>query len=317
MKVPGISGKRIFFYAVLLIIFGIFTVCSGCRQAAKKPISQSEPTISLYINETGETKKIKMEEYLEGVVAAEMDPSWPEEALAAQAILARTFTLKKIQEGGVKARGTDASTSVEEFQAYDPSRIQQRVKKAVQRTRGEVVTYRGKLINGWFHADGGGRTAASAAEGLDYRKEETPYIRSVEDPGARITLPENRSWTVSFPLPQVREAVQKVAGQDPGQISQVEILERGPSGRATKIRVGAVTLSAPALRLALGSDKMRSTFLESLTIKDGSLIMKGKGYGHGVGMSQWGARALAEEGKKAEEIIRYFFQGVQIEKRWR
>ena len=313
MKVPGISGKRIFFYAVLLIIFGIFTVCSGCRQAAKKPISQSEPTISLYINETGETKKIKMEEYLEGVVAAEMDPSWPEEALAAQAILARTFTLKKIQEGGVKARGTDASTSVEEFQAYDPSRIQQRVKKAVQRTRGEVVTYRGKLINGWFHADGGGRTAASAADGPERRD---PLYPSVED-REQNHLAGKSQLDVGFPLPQVREAVQKVAGQDPGQISQVEILERGPSGRATKIRVGAVTLSAPALRLALGSDKMRSTFLESLTIKDGSLIMKGKGYGHGVGMSQWGARALAEEGKKAEEIIRYFFQGVQIEKRWR
>ncbi|HHX51026.1 MAG TPA: SpoIID/LytB domain-containing protein [Clostridia bacterium] len=316
MKVPGAYGKRTYLYMGILV-FSIILVYTGCRQPAKRPDFQSEPTISLYVNETGETKKIKLEEYLEGVVAAEMDPSWSEEALAAQAILARTFTLKKIQEGGVKARGTDASTNIEEFQAYDPNRITQRVKEAVKRTRGEVVTYRGKLINGWFHADGGGQTAASAVEGLEYRKEQTPYIQSVKDPGRNITLPENRSWTISFPLAQVRKAVQEVAGQDPGTITRVEILERGPSGRTTKIRLGKVTLSAPALRLALGSDKMRSTLLESFTIKDGSLTMRGKGYGHGVGMSQWGARALAEEGKKAEEIVRYFFKGVQVEQRWR
>lgn len=312
--------KKFFLTFILVVVVLVLTSCLGPTQ---KPQSQgakkynSEPTISLFLNETGETKEIKLEEYLKGVVAAEMDPTWPQEALRAQAILARTFTLKKIEQGGVKARGTDASTNIEEFQAYDPSRINGKVSQAVDGTRGMVVTYQGQFINGWFFADGGGLTSASAAEGLAYFKEQAPYIHSVEDPGFAITPQENKSWTVSFPLSQVQTAVKQATGQDVGNISSASILERGPSGRATKIKIGKVTVSGPALRLALGSEQMRSTLLTGFSIKNGNLIVTGKGYGHGVGMSQWGARALAEQGKKAEDIINYFFKDVKVEQIWK
>lgn len=308
--------RSVSFIVLLLLIAATLTACPGPAPKPEARKYDREPTISLYINETGETKEMAMEEYLMGVVAAEIDPDWPDAALAAQAILARTFTLKKIQDGGVEKYGTDASTSVEEFQAYDATRINQKVREAVNATRGEVVTYQGDYINGWFFADGGGRTAASAAEGLDYHEEETPYIQSVEDPGYAITVPENKSWTAEFSLDEVRQAVREQTGQDPGQAATAEILETGPSGRATKVRVGEVTLSAPALRLALGSEKLRSTLLSSFTIDNGRLVVAGKGYGHGVGMSQWGARALAEAGKSPEEIVKYFFKGVEIEKHW-
>lgn len=303
-----------------LILIMLF-LAVGCRQAAKKPEAPDnkmgqEPVISLYIHETGETKQIPIEEYLEGVVAAEMDPNWPDEALAAQAILARTFTMKKIEEGGVKAHGTDASTDVEEFQAYNPERINDKVRRAVQRTRGEVVTYEGKYINAWFHADSGGKTAASAVEGLEFRREPAPYIKSVEDPGHAITVPENKSWTATFSPEEVRQAVRQATGNDPGPVTGVEIVKRGPSGRVTSIRVNNTTLSGPALRLALGSEVMRSTLLDDIGVEQGQVVIRGKGYGHGVGMSQWGARALAEQGKKAEEIVTYFFRDVKIEKRW-
>lgn len=316
------NQQRLLYGCLLLLVMLLLTACPG---PAGRPGPngddfgriRKEPTISLYVNETGEKKKIKLEEYLQGVVAAEMDPTWPDEALAAQAILARTFTLKKIQEGGVKARGTDASTSVEEFQAYDPQKINDKVRNAVQRTRGEVVTYRGRYINAWFFADGGGQTSASAAEGLGYFKEKTPYIHSVKDPGFAITVPENKSWTATFPLSQVRAAVKKLTGQDIGKATSAAIVEKGPSGRATKVKIGQVTLGAPALRLELGNDQMRSTLIDTFAIKNGNLVIHGKGYGHGVGMSQWGARALAEQGKKAEDIVRYFFRGVKIEKIWK
>jgi len=312
--------KRIAVFVIVLSLILLNGI--ACTPPQKKPSPRQqpikeEPTISLYVAETGNTKEIKMESYLEGVVAAEMDVDWPLDALAAQAIIARTFTLEKIQEGGVKERGTDASTDINEFQAYDRERINNQVKKAVQMTRGEVVKYQGKLIKAWFFADGGGKTSASAQEGLGFTRVPTPYIKGVDDPGINITIEENKSWQVSFSLNAVQNAIQQVSGKAPTNISSASIAEKGPSGRATKIKIGDAIVSAPALRLALGSDKMRSTLLTGISIKGGSLVMQGKGFGHGVGMSQWGARALAEQGKSPEDIVRYFFKDVEIVKEYK
>lgn len=308
-------------WVAVMVLFSLVGGSFGCTGAERRPQGDrdlgQEPTISLYIAETGEKKEIKLEEYIQGVVAAEMEPAWPINALAAQAILARTFTLERIKTtGGVPARGTDASTNVEEFQAYNPKRINQAVIDAVKKTRGEVVKYQGKYIKAWFFADSGGVTAASAEEGLAYTKEPSPYIRSVKDPGAKITTAENKAWRAEFSLDKVRAAVKQATGQDPGAITAVKIVQRGESGRAMKIQIGKVTVSGPALRLALGSEEMRSTLLTEFALSNGKLVIAGKGFGHGVGMSQWGARALAEQGRSPEEIIRYFYKGVQIEKEW-
>lgn len=310
-----------FLVGIFVVILCCFIGGSlGCAEAQRRPADRErgqEPTISLYISETGEKKQIKLEEYIQGVVAAEMDPTWPLEALAAQAILARTFTLERIKTtGGVPARGTDASTNVEEFQAYNPEKINEAVVKAVEKTRGEVAKYQGKYIKAWFFADAGGVTSASAEEGLAYTKEPSPYVRSVKDPGADITTEENKAWQAQIPLTKVRAAVQQATGQDPGAITTVKIVKRGPSGRVMTVQFDKVSVSGPALRLALGSEIMRSTLLTSLRIVNGNLLVAGKGFGHGVGMSQWGARALAEQGKSPEEIIKYFFKGIEIVKEW-
>lgn len=301
--------------AVLLNILLLSQLFAGCRAPARKPAAQ-EPIISLYVNQSGEVKRMKIEDYLPGVVAAEMDPTWPLNALAAQAILARTFTMKKIQEGGVKAHGTDASTSVEEFQAYDPTKINDNVRRAVEMTRGEVVKYNGNYINAWFYASGGSRTASSAIEGLNFRSEPAPYIQSVPDPGMAITTAENKSWTASFSNAELAAAVRKITGQDPGPITSVRVAARGPSGRATQLRIGRVTVDVPALRLALGNDRLRSTLITGITTSGGRVTFKGEGYGHGVGMSQWGARALAQQGKSPQDIIKYFFKDIQLVKAW-
>ncbi|MDD4752086.1 MAG: SpoIID/LytB domain-containing protein [Desulfitobacteriaceae bacterium] len=319
--------SNLFKILIGMLIFLMALTVAGCPAQGKKPqepdvkqrtqVYKEEPTISLFINETNKTERIKLEKYLEGVVAAEMDPKWPDNALAAQAILARTFTLKKIKDGGVKAHNTDASTDVKEFQAYDPNRINDKVREAVKKTRGEVLHYQDEYINGWFHADGGGATASSAVEGLAYKKEKTPYIHSVKDPGFVITVPENKSWTAVFSKEQVREAVKDTIGNDPGDLQEASIVETGPSGRATIVKINDISLSAPALRLALDNEKMRSTLLEEFSVSDKGLVIKGKGYGHGVGMSQWGAKALADQGKNPEEIVKYWFKDVEIKKLWK
>jgi len=314
-----ILQNRLILGLVLLLAAVVFAVGYFKKPALRKPSppAGSEPTISLYINRTGETKNIKMEEYLNGVVAAEMDTKWPVNALAAQAILARTFTMENIKAGRVRElHGTDASTSTEEFQAYDPSKINDNVRKAVELTRGKVVMSKDNYIHAWFSACDGG-ISATAPEGLAYTKEPTPYVKGgAKDNCLSITVPENRSWVVRIPLERVSEAVRKITGKDPGPITSVSISKKGPSGRAEQLQIGAVTVGGPALRQALGSEMVRSMLLTGIGVEGGNLVLTGKGFGHGVGMCQWGARLLAEQGKSPEDIINFYFQDVQFKKMW-
>jgi len=177
-------------FMVLIVLIAVTLVVSGCalfKKPQQKPsptpgptppqkqVAQGpEPEILVYMHETGEKKKMKMEEYIAGVVAGEMKTDWPVGALAAQAIIARTFTLQAIEEkGGVKERGAQASTDIKEFQAYNAKEVNDNVKKAVQMTRGMIITYQGKPAQTWFHASAGGITA-TAKEGLNYREAEPP-----------------------------------------------------------------------------------------------------------------------------------------------
>lgn len=315
---------------ILLIALALVSVLPGCQplrrpapQAGAPTIPQQiargnrqEPVLKVYIKETKQIKEMKLEDYVTGVVAAEMEPAWPLEALAAQAILARTFTLQKIaDEGGVPARNADASTDIEEFQAYDPSRINNNVKEAVRRTRGMVVASNGKFIRAWFHANSGGKTA-SAMEGLGFDKAPTPYISAIDDPVSQQAAPaDQRSWAATFSKAEVKQALQQL-GQPVNDFSSLQIAEKGPSGRATKLSVGSVVVSGPAFRLALGSTEMRSTLIDSVTVSGNRVTFKGKGYGHGVGMSQWGAKGRAEQGASAEEIIRAYFTNIALFKIW-
>lgn len=305
----------------LTVVLAILAVPAGCREPGKKPLSPQykyrEPVITLYDNSTGQKKEIKFEEYIAGVVAAEMEPTWPVEALSAQATLARTFTLHKIKyEKGVPQHGTDVSTSTEEFQAFDPTRITPRVREAVKKTRGKVIRYQGRYIRAWFHSNAGGKTA-TALEGLAFKKEPTPYIKSVSDPGQKVAKSKDKTWKASFSLEEVRAAVLKQSGKDPGVIASAAIVKKGPSGRAEMVRLGNTKVSGSVLRIGLGPERMRSTLLDRFEIKGGMLHMAGRGYGHGVGMSQWGAYYMAKQGKPYTDIIHHYFKDVTIDKIWR
>jgi len=303
---------------VLLLIFAVFvTLVAGCsipffRQEGRL---QQEPTISVFFDEENTQRNLKLEEYLLGVVAQEMDPSWPMEALKAQAILARTFTMKKLEEGGVKdIHGTDACTNPEHFQAYNAQRINDRVREAVASTRGMVMLHDGQFIRGWFFADSGGKTA-TAQEGLNFKGEPTPYVKVVND----VAGPDGfEQWTATFTKEEVATAAKQVANQDPGDFDALEVTDKGPSGRATMMRIGSVTVNAADFRVALDSKKMKSTlFTKEPEVSGDKVTFSGKGFGHGVGMAQQGARAQAEEGKKAEDILRFYYKDIRISQRWK
>lgn len=299
----------------LLVTCLLIASCAGRPQKKPEGAPTEEPTISLYVADEGKIKNIKMEEYIAGVVAGEMEPTWPVNALAAQAILARTFTMENINAGR-KFHGADASTNHEEFQAYDPSRINDRVIKAVEKTRGKVITYNGKYTRGWFSACDGGISAAPS-EGLIEQKGPVGYIKAnVKDGCLAITTAENKRWVAEFPLSEVRRAIKEKTGQDPGNITSARIVRKGPSGRAMELRLGSATIKAMDLRLALGSEKMRSTLLSDFFINEDRLVIAGKGFGHGVGMCQWGAKKMAQQGKSPEDIIKFYYQNIAIQKLW-
>jgi len=274
-----------------------------------------EPVINVYMHETGQIRSMPMEEYLLGVVAAEMIPTWHIEALAAQAIVARTFTLDKIaRQGGVPNRNAHASTDIEEFQAYDAAKVNEQVRQAVQKTRGKVLGYRGQFVRAWFHAYCDGMTS-TAADGLAFREFPTPYVKNVSDicPGA--TPAEERAYTVAFTRAEILEALRQI-GQTPGDFERVEVLKKDPAGRAVSLRIGRATVSGPAFRIAIGSTKLRSTKWSRVEAADGKFTFVGTGYGHGVGMCQWGAKARAERGDDHEAIVKHFFPGASLGRLW-
>ena len=310
----------------LLLLCGAFLFFTGCRRQrqaeppalpeALKEYQGREPRLKVYQHETGDITEMSFEDYIAGVVAAEMDPEWPESALGAQAIIARSFTLQKIKEnGGLPERNAHASTDFREFQAYNAARINERVRKAVENTRGKVAVYKGDYIRAWFHAYAGPRTAL-ADEGLEYKGGNPPYIQIVSSPAEEIIPETEKNWSASFPLAQVQAAVREAGGGDPGPVESAAISAKGPSGRATRIKINEVEVPASSLRLALGSTEMRSTFIDQIEVGEGGLYLAGTGYGHGVGMCQWGARALAEEGRSPDEIVKYFYRDISLARAW-
>lgn len=319
--------KKISPFLLVLLLLGVYLSYQKQNQlsiwpfrnppipSAIKKGERQEPIISVYIAEEDLVQEMPMEEYVAGVVAGEMDPSWPVEALAAQAILARTFTLQKIAEmGGVPRRNTHASTDIEEFQAYDAEKINDKVREAVRSTRGTVVCYKNEFIRAWFHAYAGPQTAL-ADEGLAF-KYNPPYIKTVKGRGEKIIPPEEKNWSAEFDLEDVRDAVLEATGKDPGAITEVKAARYGPSGRVATFLVNGQKISGPSLRLGLESTEMRSTFVEKLELDGGNLCLSGTGYGHGVGLCQWGARAMAEEGCSPEEIVQYFYKKIRLISLW-
>lgn len=300
---------------LLVVVLVVVGVSRGRRVALAK-----EPTIRVYLSDQKRVQAMPMEEYVAAVVAGEMKNYWPREALAAQAIVARTFALKTLEEKrGKGPMGSDIQAGFKQAQEFKPENINDAIRSAVRETRGKVLTYGGKLIDAWFHSNAGGITAL-AKEGLNFRGPEPPYTVVKKSPDMTPDVPaEDRVWTATFSTAEIEAALNKIGIPVRG-ITGMTIARRGPSGRAQTITIrhsgGDVTIGGNDLRVALDPMRMRSNFITSLEVRDGQVRMSGKGFGHGVGMSQWGARNMAKAGRRHEEICTYYFKGVRVEKRW-
>lgn len=309
---------------LILLLVGSFVVAGCGRQTRAKLVKEPQVTVVIDPN-TGEKKTMSIEEYVKGVVGGEMGrlPSasgqqedWPENAYAAQAILARSFTVEYLSrhpEGEI-------STDVEQAQAYRPENITPIISKAVDKTRGQVLMNGDSYVTTWFHSYSGGRTA-DAAEGLNYAKPET-HTRSVELPANQYVPEDRRRWSATFTLSEITQAL-AAKGVNVGQVRDVRVNQRGPSGRVTELVItgssGQTTIHGADFRLAVGADKMLSTLVDQdgLTVSGQQVTIRGMGFGHGVGMSQWDAYKMAKDGRTPSQIVLAFFQNVSVQKRWK
>lgn len=330
-------GRRKIALLLCAAMLSCLQACAGSAGAAgvdsaEKPVQvhwpkdklktgkNGAPLLQVYVVEDQQVEERELENYVEGVLAGEMKNDWPLEALKAQAILARTFVLKFVQEKESQYPGADISTDIEEAQAYDASAVNECIQQAVEETRGLVLSCEGELPYAWFHAHSGGMTEYARA-GLGWEKDEPAYTQpsrgtepeQLSDAKENQQLQAAAEWKADFTFAEWTAACQKQGVQvEPHAGSQLQISQRGESGRAVTLEIDGQSVNATDLRLALGSTKMRSTLLTSLKIENGKVHMAGKGYGHGVGMSQWGAYGMAQEGKSAEQIIKHYFQKVEI-----
>ncbi|MFW5992060.1 MAG: SpoIID/LytB domain-containing protein, partial [Halanaerobiaceae bacterium] len=171
--------KRCTSILIILIVLFSLTACDqqgrvrGVRERNKL---EAEPDITVK-SADGQERTMKFEEYITGVVAGEMKKNWPENAYGAQAIIARTFALKYMEENQTRS----ISGSYEFAQEFKPENVTESIKNGVGETRGEVAVYKDDYIKGWFHSSAAGQTT-SAKVGLAYEKEEPPYIKSVKSP---------------------------------------------------------------------------------------------------------------------------------------
>ncbi|APD09617.1 MULTISPECIES: SpoIID/LytB domain-containing protein [Thermus] len=235
---------------------------------------------------------VLLEDYLLGVLPGEMPEGFPPEALKAQAVLARTFAVNRLNpKAPYDLCASELCQVYLGFAAEKP-----RYAQAVAATRGQVLSFGGKAISALYHADSGGMTAGSE----EVFQVALPYLRPRPDPYARGP---KSAWRVAVPKERAEKALRSL-GYTPRGEEAPQVLERTPSGRAWRVRLLGVEVQGPeAGRL------LRLMGLPSALAEFQGFEAVGRGAGHGVGLSQWGAKGMAEAGFDHREILGHYFPG--------
>jgi len=325
---------------ILIYIFGFVLICFAIPIIfSKKPeitslneniIDQAETqttneskyaNVNLLHTETGEVETITMNEYLYGVVSAEMPADYETEALKTQAIVARTYTAYKMFKGS-KHENADICDSASCCQAWisKENRLAKwnaetsqsnwdKIVSAVDSTENLIITYDEEPINAFFHSNSGGTTeiVSNVWGGTDY-----PYLQSVATSGE-----EGYSQYSSEVVLTKDELIQKIkeaypeAEIDFNLENQIQILEYTDSGRVRTIQFGNISISGVEARTIFGLKSAK------FSVEVGENVsFKVVGYGHGVGLSQTGADAMAKTGANYEQIINHYYSNVKIENIW-
>ena len=277
-------------------------------------------TIQLLHASTGEVEELTLDTYLYGVVSSEMPASFEKEALKAQAVVARTYTIYKIQNNSQKHEGADICDNSACCQAWiskedrlakweESTREEywNKIVTAVEETKGKIITYEGKPINAFFHANSGGKTETTLNVwgGSGY-----PYLQTVATAGE-----EGYTQYQSEVICTKQEFTDKIKEKhsdftiDFSQANCIQVLEYTDGDRVKSIQIGNLSFSGVEIRTIFGLRSANFT----ITIEGDNIKFSVLGYGHGVGMSQTGADSMAKAGSDYVEIIKHFYIGVEVE----
>lgn len=329
----------IYFGGFLMLFFIIPAICTitpskdseeqtASTEVADENTEQQTPiqyeyekykTIKLLHPETSQIEELNIDEYLYGVVSSEMPASFELEALKAQAVVARTYTIYQAIHNSGKHENADICDDFnccqawiskdERFAKWEPTEAESnwnKIVQAVDSTKGKIVTYEGQPINAFFHANSGGITESSLNiwGGIDY-----PYLKSVETAGEEGYTQYSSQVTLTH-----QELIDKIKTKyedceiDFTQENCIQILEYTTSGRIKTIKFGNKEIAGTEARTLLELKSTNFTF----AIDEQNITFTVTGYGHGVGMSQTGADALAKVGSNYEAIVKHYYTNVEI-----
>lgn len=326
--------RRLLTLCTLGLVVVVVVLPTLLARLAVKPVASPRvdgtDTLSLqvYFPEEQQVREMQLGEYLKGVVAAEMPAEFLTEALKAQFIVARTYAVRRMQRFNGPGKGgcppspradvcADAATgqafisrdeAIRKYGKLAATNLWQRLEQVQADTEGFVLTYQGQLIDPLYHSVSGTYTEDAA----DYYGESLPYLKPVDDHwGAdapklvdtKQFQPDQLARGLSGGGKVFPAASMASTGRVP-----VEILSRTASNRVKSVKVGGTVLTGREFRERLGLQSTNFT----VTIQNGQVLIKTVGYGHGVGMSQYGANGMARAGKSAGEILTHYYTGVTV-----
>ena len=275
-------------------------------------------TVKLLHNDTNKVEELELDDYLLGVVSSEMPASFEQEALKAQAVVARTYTIYKITKGNKHENAHICDDSkccqawiskedrLNKWDEKDRNLNWSKIEEAVNSTKGKIITYEGKAINAFFHSNSGGVTDTATAVwgGTNY-----PYLQAVQTSGED----SYKQYSSEVEITK-NEFVSKIKEHhsdfiiDFNDANSIEILDYTDGERIKTIKIGNLNLTGTEVRTIFG---LKSAKFQ-IDIKGENIKFSVIGYGHGVGMSQTGADSMAKQGSDYEEIIKHYYTGTEI-----
>lgn len=301
--------KKILIVVLLVILIPYVFVTIFIKDEEIKFIYHSNMVVRVKRSDTGVIEKIPLEEYTIGVLAGEMPVTFELEALKSQALAARSYVLKKM-EYNIKKDYDIIDTPANQVYLDDKELRQawgnsyedkiNKIKTAIKETTGEYIAYNGSVIEAFFFSTSAGATENSE----DVFITALPYLRSVSSVWDEISPVYNdyeifslETFYNKLKLPYSKEL-------------NVEVLKKTKNGLIKKLKINGQTMSGDTFVARLN---LRSNYITIYQL-DNQIKVATKGYGHGVGMSQYGAQGMAKEGYTYDQIIKHYYQGVEIKK---
>lgn len=301
--------------------FNNFTIDKNSIMNNNRIIIKGNNKAKVYMRKSKEIKEIDVEEYVAGVVSSEMQVNFEKEALKAQAVAARTYYYSKRLNSCIEGQGAEICDSIH-CQVYTPKEERlatwledkreinwNKIKEAVKETEGDVLVYNGELVKyPQFFSTSSGKTENC----VDVFSEDIPYLKSIESPGEEIA-PKFKSIVnidKSTFINTITDNYRNTNLNYENLQNNIKILSRTEGGAVKEIKLGKVTISGVEFRNLFNINSANFT----LNIVENEVIINCTGYGHGVGMSQWGANIMAKEGKNYKDILKHYYSGVNIEK---